>query len=110
MAHFAEIDDTNIVVRVIVIPDDLEEIGEQWCATNLGGRWIQTSYNNTIRKQFAGIGYYYNSEEDVFVSIQPYPSWVLNDNKDWVAPSMYPSDGAHYYWDEETVSWIERTE
>lgn len=68
MAHFAELDDNNIVIRVLVIADEYEADGENYCANLFGGRWKQTSYNNSIRGQYAGIGYSYDSENDVFVA------------------------------------------
>jgi len=71
----------------------------------LGGRWIQTSYNHNIRKQYAGIGFTYNSNADVFVAPQPFPSWTLDENHDWQAPVPMPEGS--YYWDEETLSWKE---
>ena len=110
MAHFAEINEDNIVLRVIVVSNDLEETGEQWCSDNLGGTWKQTSYNHNIRKQFAGIGYTYDVVKDIFIQPQPFSSWVLNEDSDWVAPVEYPSDGKNYLWDEDSLSWIEVTE
>lgn len=108
MAHFAELDENNIVIRVIVVPDEEENNGEEWCRRHLGGRWKQTSYNNNIRKQFAGVGYIYDEEKDIFISIQPFSSWILDQNSNWVAPIDYPDDGKSYYWDEQTISWVER--
>ena len=67
MAHFAEIDSNNIVQRVIVVPDEHEADGASWCANLLGGTWIQTSYNGNIRKNYAGIGYFYDSGRDAFI-------------------------------------------
>jgi hypothetical protein len=110
MAHFAEIDENNIVQRVIVIDNALEENGVEWCTENLGGRWIQTSYNNNFRKQFAGIGYSYDEEKDIFIAIKPFESWILDDDSNWVAPKPYPNDENSYYWDEITISWIVRGE
>jgi len=109
MAHFAEIDDNNIVTRVLVVPDEQEHRGQEFLADdlNLGGTWIQTSYNNRIRKQFAGIGYKYDAQADVFVTPQPYPSWILNSNYDWVSPVPYPNDGELYLWDEDAQIWVE---
>ena len=105
MAHFAEIKD-NIVQRVLVIPDTQEHRGQEFLSNDLklGGTWIQCSYNNNIRKQFPGHGYIYNEEADVFIAPQPFPSWVLNDNYDWVAPVEMPTDGV-YNWNEEEVRW-----
>ena len=87
MAHFAELDENNIVLRVIVVGDEdtadedgneVEAIGIEFCQNLLGGSWIQTSYNDNIRKHFAGIGFQYDSDADVFILPQPYPSWSLD--------------------------------
>ena len=109
MSHFAEIDENNIVVRVLVVPDEQEHRGQEFLSQdlNLGGTWIQTSYNNRIRKQYAGIGYTYNPEADVFIRPKRFESWILDDNFDWQPPIEMPSDGKSYEWNEETVSWIE---
>lgn len=107
MAHFAEIDQNNIVTRVLVVPDNEEHRGQDYLAIdlNLGGTWIQTSYNNNIRKQYAGIGFTYNADADVFVRPQPFPSWTLDENFDWQAPVPMPEDG-DCIWDEATQSWV----
>jgi len=73
----------------------------------LDGDWVQTSYNNTFRAHYAGIGYTWDAENQVFVSPQPYPSWTLDETWNWVAPVPYPDDGGLYTWDEETQQWIE---
>lgn len=106
MAHFAEIDANNVVTRVLVVPDEQEHRGQQYLSEDLvlGGRWIQTSYNNRTRKQYAGVGFTYDEEADVFVAPQPYPSWSLDENFDWQPPVPMPEDGL-YYWDEDTQSW-----
>lgn len=108
MAHFAEIDGTNTVTRVLVVPDDQEHRGQEFLADDLGlgGTWIQTSYNHNIRKRFAGIGYTYNPTADVFIAPQPYPSWTLDDAHDWQPPTPRPETGS-WYWDEPSLSWIE---
>lgn len=105
MAHFAEIDSQGKVLRVIVVADEYEANGAEWCHSMFGGTWVQTSYNNRIRKQYAGIGSTYDAEADVFISPQPYPSWTLDANHDWQAPTPRP-DGA-FVWDEETLAWVE---
>lgn len=107
MAHFARINKDNIVVEVVVVPDNEEIRGHEYLAIDLGlgGVWIQTSYNNNIRKQFAGIGYRYDSDADVFVAPQPFPSWTLDENYDWQPPTPKP-DG-DYVWNEATQEWIE---
>ena len=110
MAHFAEIDSDNIVLRVLVVPNEHETNGQDYLANEigLGGTWIQTSYNNNIRKNYAGVGYTYNSTRDAFIAPQRFPSWVLNeDTCKWEAPVPYPTDGKHYDWDEATVNWVE---
>lgn len=107
MAHWAEIDSDNKVLRVLVGDnnDPNGDEGYQWLIDNLGGTWVQTSYNNKIRKQFAGIGYTYNPDADVFVAPQPYPSWSLDDNFDWQPPVTKP-DG-FYIWNEEKLEWVD---
>ena len=110
MAHFAEINEDNIVLRVIVVSNDLETVGEQWCSNNLGGTWKQTSYNHNIRKQFAGIGYTYDAAKDIFIQPQPFSSWLLDEDSDWIAPVDYPTDSKAHLWDEESLAWIEVTE
>jgi hypothetical protein len=108
MAHWAEIDENNIVLRVTVGDnnDPAGDEGYQWLVDNLGGNWVKTSYNGSIRKKFAGIGDTFDESRDAFIAPQPYPSWILNENTcDWEAPQPYPSDGAYYLWDEITGSW-----
>ena len=105
MAHFAEIDENNIVKRVLVVDDSLEYRGEDFLANELGfgGRWIQTSYNGNIRKQYAGVGFKYDEVNDVFIQPQPYTSWNLDENFDWQPPVAWPEEPA--LWNEETQSW-----
>lgn len=115
MAHFAELDNNSVVLRVIVVsnadtstPDgnEVESIGIAFCQRLFGGNWKQTSYNGNFRRRYAGIGYTYNSSLDAFISPKPYPSWVLNNQTaDWEAPVPYPTDGKVYFWDEGTLSW-----
>ena len=107
MAHFAEIDSANIVLRVIVVPNEHEENGSQYCHDLLGGTWVQTSYNNRIRKQYAGIDYTYNATADVFIAPKPFASWSLDANYDWQAPIERPADGKDYSWDEANQVWVE---
>ena len=107
MAHWAEIDDNNRVVRVLVGDnnDPAGDEGYQWLIDNFGGRWIKTSYNGKIRKQYAGVGFTYDPDADVFVAPQPFPSWVLDESYDWQPPVAYPSDGLMYVWNEESKNW-----
>ena len=114
MAHFAELDKNNIVTRVIVVHNnelldgeiESEAKGVEFCSTLFGHtNWVQTSYNNSMRKQFAAAGYTYDSDSDVFVAPKPYPSWSLDDNSDWQAPTPMPEDDNMYSWNEETQSW-----
>ena len=107
MAHFAQVDENNVVTQVLVVPDEQEHRGQDFLAVDLGlgGRWIQTSYNNRIRKQYAGVGYTFDEAADVFVAPQPFPSWSLDENHDWQAPKPRPEDGLMYFWNEETQDW-----
>jgi hypothetical protein len=106
MAHFAEIDSDNKVIRVIVVSNDLEANGAQWCHDTFGGTWVQTSYNDTIRKNYAGQGYTWDSVRDAFIPPQPYPSWLLNeDTCQWQPPVAMPQDGQMYEWDEAAGEW-----
>lgn len=95
MAHFAQLDENNMVVNVIVVDDnkcldadgnESEVIGAQFCSNLLGGRWVQTSYNNRIRKRYAGIGFTYDEELDMFIAPQPNADWVLDEDYNWVPP------------------------
>ena len=104
MSHFAEIDKDGVVQRVIVAEQDFINSGSVGDSFN----WVQTSYNNNFRKQFAGVGFTYDKSKDIFISPQPYLSWTLDDNDDWQAPSAIPDDGKMYYWDEDSKSWKER--
>ena len=115
MAHFAELDGDNKVIRVCVVdnthvPSDKHADGETWCEDFWGGTWKQTSYNNNIRKNHAGIGYTYDEDKDAFIAPQPYPSWTLNETTwTWDAPIAYPDDDKIYEWDEATTNWVEVT-
>ncbi len=104
MSHFAEIDNNNIVQRVIVAEQDFINSG----SVGDSFRWVQTSYNNNFRKNYAGIGYTYDKARDAFIPPQPYPSWLLNEDTClWNAPIPRPDDGKMYEWDEDTTSWKE---
>jgi hypothetical protein len=110
MAHYAEIDDKNIVIRVIVIPNEAEpteQAGIDYCHNLFGGRWLKTSYNNNIRRVFASPGFYYDQLRDEFIPPRPYPSWVFdNASHSWQPPVMPPNDHQLFYWDEYTKTWI----
>jgi hypothetical protein len=114
MAHFAQIEN-GIVVNVIVVNNnellvdgiEQEQKGIEFCQSLFGGDWKQTSYNGTIRKQYAGVGYTYDVTAEVFIAPQPYPSWLLDANYDWQAPIDYPADGKLYSWDESNQVWVE---
>jgi hypothetical protein len=117
MAHFAELDENNIVKQVVVVHNNelLDENGNeseakgiQFCQSLFGGNWIQTSYNGKIRKNYAGVNYSYDKESDVFIQPTPFESWVLNRNTYlWEAPVPIPNDGKPYSWDEASLSWVE---
>ena len=110
MANWAEIDETNKVIRVTVGDnnDSNNDEGYQWLIDNLGGTWIKTSYNGNFRVNFACIGYFYDPIRDAFIPPQPYPSWLLNETTcQWESPVPYPTDGKNYHWDETTLSWVE---
>lgn len=111
MAHYAFLDENNIVTEVIVGRNEDETVdGVSDWETYYGQLRNQvckrTSYNNNIRKQYAGIGYTYDETDDVFITPQPYPSWVLDENHDWQAPVPYPNDGESYVWDEDIEDWV----
>jgi hypothetical protein len=127
MAHWAELDENNIVTRVLVGDnnDPAGDEGYQWLIDNLGGTWVKTSYNAVagkrrnpetgeiteeagFRKNYAGIGYTYDSVRDAFIPPKPFNSWVLNEDACvWDAPVAYPTDGKYYTWNEDTTSWDE---
>jgi|TARA_R110000737_G_scaffold190536_2_gene212215 hypothetical protein len=107
MAHFAELDENNIVLRVVVVDDEHEADGENWCANFFGGgNWKQTSYNNRIRYNYAGIDYTFDPVADAFYGPQPYPSWVLDAAYLWQSPVPYPDDDGLYEWDEAQLNWV----
>jgi hypothetical protein len=119
MSHFAEINNDNIVQRVIVVEQDFIDSGKLGDPDN----WVQTSYNTrggvhyapnsnepdggiALRKNYAGVGSTYDKTRDAFIPLQPYPSWVLNDDTClWNPPIPYPEDGKLYIWNEENVTW-----
>lgn len=118
MAHFAELDENNVVLRVVVacnqdIANNGGELSEQAAEhfknvvpLSINGiKWVQTSYNNNFRKKFAAINSTYDPIKDKFIDKQPYPSWYLNENDDWTAPVPRPEDNNKYLWDEQNQSW-----
>jgi hypothetical protein len=110
MAHYAFLDENNIVTEVIVGIDETELIDglnpETWYGNFRGQACKRTSYNNRIRKQYAGIGFKYDNNADVFIAPKPYPSWILDNNFDWQAPISIPTEGI-WYWNEEIGNWVE---
>jgi hypothetical protein len=93
---------------VLVGDNNLPNEGYDWFVENLGGTWVQTSYNGSIRKNFAGIGFTYDEELDAFIAPQPFESWTLNtETAKWMSPTPYPQDGRIYLWDEENLNWKE---
>jgi len=120
MAHFAEVDSNNIVQRVLVVANEEEDRGQEFLANDLGlgGTWLKTSYNTfggvhsfggtPFRKNYAGIGFSYDSARDAFIPPKPYNSWLLDEDTClWKSPKPYPTDGAIYVWDETTTNWEE---
>lgn len=117
MAHFAQLDENNVVTQVIVVANkdtadasgvEKEHIGAAFCERLLGGTWKQTSYNGSMRVRYAGIGYTYNADLDAFIAPKPHASWTLNNTTaDWEAPTPMPTDGKMYTWDEASLSWVE---
>lgn len=120
MAHFAEVDSSNVVLRVLVVGDDQEHRGQEFLANDLGlgGTWLKTSYNTQggvhttggtpFRKNYAGIGYTYDAGRDAFIPPKPFNSWTLDEDTClWNAPVAYPTDGNLYTWNEDNQSWDE---
>ena len=110
MAHYAFLDENNIVTEVITGIDETELIEgldtETWYGNFRGQKCVRTSYNNRIRKQYAGIGYAYDPLADVFIAPQPFPSWTLDGNHDWQPPIPYPTEKGFWYWDETNRKWL----
>jgi hypothetical protein len=107
MAHFAQVNDENIVLQVLVTDNDYPNEGYDWLVETFGGRWIQTSYNSRIRKNFAGIGFTYDEGRDAFIPPKPFESWELDETCTWVAPIPYPTGDKLYTWNEEELEWTE---
>lgn len=117
MAHFAKLDDNNVVLAVHVVNNDVitidgvesEQAGIDFL-TNLHGhqKWKQTSYNGNFRKNYAGIDFTYDADRDAFIAPQLYPSWILNETTcQWECPVPYPTDGKMYAWFEPNQQWVE---
>ena len=115
MAHYAKVENTLVTQVIVAEPEFFETFVD-----SSPGEWIQTSYNTSggvhaegntpLRKNYAGLGYTYDSVRDAFIPPQPYPSWVLNeDTCQWDSPVPYPTDDLMYSWDEDTTSWVETT-
>ena len=113
MSYWAEIDNNNKVLRVLVGDnnDPNGDEGYKWLIDNLGGTWIKTSYNGNIRKNFAGIDFTYDAAKDAFIAPKPFNSWVLDEATcRWQAPTPMPTtEGKIYYWSEDDLSWREIT-
>jgi len=119
MAHFAQLNQTYVIIDVIVVKNDVidnlpfpesEPVGVAFCQSLYGPEtiWKQTSYNGNFRKNYACIGGNYDPVLDAFIPPKPYPSWLLNTSTcQWQAPVPYPNDGNTYEWDEATLSWVE---
>ena len=112
MAHFAKLGKGNIVESVVVVSNDVatdEQAGVEFLKNlynDQNAQWIQTSYNNNIRKNYAGIGFFYDQVKDAFIPPKPYNSWILNETTcQWEAPTAYPNDDNRYIWNEETKQW-----
>jgi hypothetical protein len=118
MAHFAELDDNNVVLQVIVVNNadcldengnESEAVGIAFCQSLFGGRWLQTSYNGNFRKNYAEVGGTYDPIDDAFLLVKPFPSWVLDKNTwQWIAPVPIPEVSYGYcaYWDEAQINWV----
>ena len=110
MAHYAFLDSNNVVTEVITGKDETELIDgldtETWYGNFRGQVCKRTSYNNNIRKQYAGVGFTYDAIKDQFVTPQPFASWTLDSNNDWQAPTAKPNDGKMYAWEESSLAWV----
>lgn len=112
MAHYAFLDENNIVTQVIVGRNENEVVDgisdwEKYYGELMNQKCVRTSYNHNIRKQYAGIGFTYDEDADVFVSPKPFESWSLDENHDWQPPTPMPLDGKHYFWNESDLEWQE---
>ena len=115
MAHYAKLNNGKVEQVIVVHNNELlvngvevESKGAEFCTNLFGGEWVQTSYNGNMRKQFAGVGYTYDADLDIFIAPQPYPSWILDENHDWQPPTPMPVvEGKLYAWFEPNKQWIE---
>ena len=117
MAHFAKLDENNVVETIVVVDNDIlldennnevEQLGIDFLKQLHGNdtNWSQCSFNNNIRKEYAGVGFTYDEVNDIFIRPKPYESWVLNDNFEWEAPIEDPNTpNAEYIWDEDNNNW-----
>lgn len=116
MSHWSLLDENNIVINVLVGNNDDPDEGYQWLQENMPGKWVKTSYNTQagehilggipFRKNFGGLGYYYDEERDAFIPPKPFESWILNeDTCNYDPPIPYPNDGKYYWWNEEEKKW-----
>jgi hypothetical protein len=109
MAYFAKIED-GVVTNVVRIEDEHEENGSEYLSDLLGGTWLQTSYNNNIRKNYAGIGYTYREDLDAFIAPKTFENWVLDEETgQWVPPTPKPNDGKDYRWSQDDGVWVATT-
>ena len=118
MAHFAQLDQNNVVTQVIKVDNNFcldgsgresEQIGVAYCQSLFSStEWKQSSYNGNFRKNHAWVGFTYDQQRDAFIPPKLFASWVLDENTCyWYAPISYPADGKIYIWDESTTSWVE---
>ena len=116
MAYFAELNNENIVIRVIQINNEIilddngveqEQLGIDFCKQLLNSEndWKKTSFNNSIRKNFASVNFIYDSVKDIFIPPKPFDSWILDENDEWQPPVNHPNDGSNYRWNEDTQNW-----
>ena len=107
MSHFAKLDSNNIVIEAIVAEQDFINSG----VVGDSFLWVQTSYNGNFRKNYAGVGYTYDTARDAFIAPQPYNSWTLNEDTClWDSPIAYPTDDKDYAWDEDITNWVAAVE
>ena len=108
MAHYAELNENNVVTRVLVLDDTWSKDEVATFLTNLSSNtWVETSYTGQIHGHYAGIGDTFNTELKIFIAPKPFNSWLLDVNTgNWLAPVDYPTDGQQYRWDESQLNWV----